>query len=61
MLWMFEILFGLILFPFLLLRYLLRRETPPILIFVVAMILVILYIWLFGLIRWILNPTVNFW
>lgn len=61
MLWMFEILFGLILFPFLLLRYLLKREAPPILIFVVAMILVIFYIWLFGLIRWILNPTVNFW
>ena len=61
MLWMFEILFGLILFPFLSLRYLLKREAPPVLIFVVAMILVIFYIWLFGLIRWILNPTVNFW
>ena len=61
MLWMFEISVFLILFPFLLLRYLLKREAPPILIFVVAMLLVIFYFWLFGLIRWILNPTVNFW
>ena len=61
MLWMFEISVFLILFPFLLLRYLLKREAPTILIFVVAMLLVIFYFWLFGLIRWILNPTVNFW
>ena len=61
MLWMFEISVFLILFPFLLLRYLLKREAPTILIIVVAMLLVIFYFWLFGLIRWILNPTVNFW
>ena len=56
-----ETLVFLILLPFLLFRYLLKREASPILIFVVAMILVISYFWLFGLIRWILNPTVNFW
>ena len=48
MLWMFEWAVFLILFPFLLLRYLLKREAPPILIFVVVMILVIFYFWLFG-------------
>ena len=60
MLWMFEALVFLILLPFLFFRHLLKKEAPPILIFVVAMLFVISYFWLFGLIRWILNPTVNF-
>ena len=59
MLWMFDTLVFLILLPILLIRYLLKREAHPVLIFTVAMLLVIFYFWFFGLIRWILNPKVN--
>ncbi len=57
---MFDTYVFLILFPFVLIGYLLKREAPPILIFVISMLLIIGYFWLFGLVRWILDPTVNF-